>query len=115
MDEGRAGEPLHVLAAAARHEGVCRGRIAETGRPVAVRPRLRLDARPGVRPPGRTPARAYARSGDPIAIAAYLGKSDKFDKSVTDFSERYADQNDRDYALFAGAVGSGRLQAIEGV
>ncbi|WP_241978679.1 MULTISPECIES: DUF2252 family protein [Cryobacterium] len=50
-----------------------------------------------------------------MAIAAYLGKSDKFDKSVTDFSERYADQNDRDYALFAGAVGSGRLQAIEGV
>ena len=64
---------------------------------------------------GWTLARAHARSGDPIAIAAYLGKSDKFDKSVTDFSERYADQNDRDYQAFAEAVRSGRLQAVEGV
>ena len=64
---------------------------------------------------GWTLARAHARSGDPIAIAAYLGKSDRFDKSVTDFSERYADQNDRDYEAFATAVRSGRLQAIEGV
>ena len=64
---------------------------------------------------GWTLARAHARSGDPIAIAAYLGKSDKFDTSVTDFSERYADQNDRDYQAFAEAVRSGRLQAVEGV
>ena len=45
-------------------------------------------------------ARAHARSGDPIAIAAYLGKKDRFDKSITDFSERYADQNERDYEAF---------------
>jgi uncharacterized protein (DUF2252 family) len=64
---------------------------------------------------GWTLARAHARSGDPIAIAAYLGKSDAFDQSVTDFSERYADQNERDYEAFAGAVRSGRLEAIEGV
>ncbi|TFC91542.1 DUF2252 domain-containing protein [Cryobacterium sinapicolor] len=64
---------------------------------------------------GWTLARAHARSGDPIAIAAYLGTSDKFDKAVTDFSKRYADQNDRDYARFAEAVRSGRLRAIEGV
>ena len=64
---------------------------------------------------GWTLARAHARSGDPIAIAAYLGKSDKFDRSVTDFSKRYADQNDRDYEEFSRAVRSGRLQAIEGV
>jgi uncharacterized protein (DUF2252 family) len=64
---------------------------------------------------GWTLARAHARSGDPIAISAYLGKSDKFDQSVTDFSERYADQNDRDYARFAEAVSSGRLAAVEGV
>jgi uncharacterized protein (DUF2252 family) len=64
---------------------------------------------------GWTLARAHARSGDPIAIAAYLGKSDAFDVSITDFSERYADQNERDYQAFADAVKSGRLEAIEGV
>ena len=64
---------------------------------------------------GWTLARAHARSGDPIAIAAYLGKSDKFDASITDFSERYADQNDQDYQEFADAVRSGRLEAIEGL
>ncbi|MFF2029144.1 DUF2252 domain-containing protein [Arthrobacter sp. NPDC058192] len=62
---------------------------------------------------GWTLARAHARSGDPIAIAAYLGKSDKFDQSITDFSERYADQNEKDYQAFAEAVRSGRLEAIE--
>ena len=64
---------------------------------------------------GWTLARAHARSGDPVAIAAYLGKSDAFDVSITDFSERYADQNERDYDAFAKAVKSGRLEAIEGV
>jgi len=62
-----------------------------------------------------TLARAHARSGDPIAIAAYLGDGDSFDRSITDFSERYADQNDRDYQAFVEAIRSGRLQAIEGV
>jgi NAD(P)H-dependent flavin oxidoreductase YrpB (nitropropane dioxygenase family) len=64
---------------------------------------------------GWTLARAHARSGDPIAIAAYLGKSDKFDQSITDFSARYADQNDQDYEAFAQAVRSGRLEAVEGL
>ena len=64
---------------------------------------------------GWTLARAHARSGDAIALAAYLGKSDKFDRSITDFSKRYADQNERDYQAFAQAIRSGRLQAIEGV
>ena len=64
---------------------------------------------------GWTLARAHARSGDPVAIAAYLGDSDAFDKSVTDFSERYADQNEQDYQQFVNAVGSGRLEAVEGV
>ena len=62
-----------------------------------------------------TLARAHARSGDPVAITAYLGTSDKFDRSITDFSERYADQNERDFQEFVGAVRSGRLQATEGV
>ena len=64
---------------------------------------------------GWTLARAHARSGDPIAITAYLGKGDGFDQSVTDFSERYADQNERDYKTFTEAIRSGRLTAIEGV
>jgi uncharacterized protein (DUF2252 family) len=64
---------------------------------------------------GWTLARAHSRSGDPIAIAAYLGKSDGFDRSITDFSERYADQNEQDFQAFAEAIRSGRLEAVEGV
>ena len=64
---------------------------------------------------GWTLARAHARSGDPIAIAAYLGKSDGFDRSITDFSKRYADQNELDHAAFTKAIRSGRLEAHEGV
>ena len=64
---------------------------------------------------GGTLARAHARSGDPVAIAAYLGKKANFEKSITDFSQRYADQNDRDYQAFCDAVRSGRLEAVEGV
>jgi uncharacterized protein (DUF2252 family) len=58
---------------------------------------------------GWTLARAHARSGDPIAIAEYLGETDAFDKSITDFSQRYADQNERDYTAFVNAVGSVNL------
>jgi Uncharacterized protein conserved in bacteria (DUF2252) len=64
---------------------------------------------------GWTLARAHARSGDPIAIAAYLGGSDAFDKSVTDFADRYADQNEQDYTEFVNAVQSGRLEATDSV
>ena len=64
---------------------------------------------------GWTLARAHARSGDPIAIAAYLGESDAFDRSIAEFSELYADQNERDYKAFVKAIRSGRLEAIEGV
>jgi hypothetical protein len=64
---------------------------------------------------GWTLARAHARSGDAVAIAEYLGTSDDFDKSITDFSERYADQNEQDYTEFVKAIRSGRLQAVEGV
>jgi predicted alpha/beta hydrolase len=64
---------------------------------------------------GWTLARAHARSGDPVAIAAYLGDSDAFDRSITDFSVRYADQNERDYQDFVAAVRSGRLEALEGL
>src|SRR4029453_2408830 len=64
---------------------------------------------------GWTLARAHAPSGDPVAIAAYLGKRDTFDRSITDFSQGYADQNDRDYQAFAAAVRTGGLQPLEGV
>jgi uncharacterized protein (DUF2252 family) len=64
---------------------------------------------------GWTLARAHARSGDPVAIAAYLGASDQFDRSITDFSQRYADQNELDYQAFTKAIRSGRLEAHEGV
>ena len=64
---------------------------------------------------GWTLARAHARSGDPVAIAAYLGEDDAFDKVMTDFAVRYADQNERDYAEFAAAVSSGQLEAVAGV
>jgi uncharacterized protein (DUF2252 family) len=64
---------------------------------------------------GWTLARAHARSGDPVAIAAYLGESDGFDRAMTDFAGRYADQNERDYAEFVAAVKAGELTAVAGV
>ncbi|MFC5264065.1 DUF2252 domain-containing protein [Kribbella qitaiheensis] len=64
---------------------------------------------------GWTLARAHARSGDAVAIAEYLGGSDEFDESITDFSDRYADQNEQDYNEFVTAVRTGRLEAVEGV
>jgi uncharacterized protein (DUF2252 family) len=60
---------------------------------------------------GWTLARAHARTGDRIAIAAYLGGSGKFDQAVADFAETYAGQTERDHAALADAVASGRVQA----
>jgi uncharacterized protein (DUF2252 family) len=60
---------------------------------------------------GWTLARAHARSGDRVAIAAYLGKSDSFDRAIGKFSVAYADQNERDYQALKEAVASGRLAA----
>lgn len=59
---------------------------------------------------GWTLARAHARSGDRIAIAAYLGSGPTFDKAIADFSAAYADQNQADYEAFKVAVESGRLR-----
>ena len=56
---------------------------------------------------GWTLARAHARSGDAVALAAYLGESDDFDQSITEFSADYADQNERDYQAFTEAIQSG--------
>jgi uncharacterized protein (DUF2252 family) len=60
---------------------------------------------------GWTLARAHARSGDRIAIAAYLGRSDAFDRAIAQFAAAYADQNERDYDALADAVASGRIVA----
>ena len=60
---------------------------------------------------GWTLARAHARSGDRIALAAYLGGSAKFDQAIADFAETYADQNERDYAALKAAVKEGRAEA----
>jgi Uncharacterized protein conserved in bacteria (DUF2252) len=64
---------------------------------------------------GRTLARAHARSGDRIAIGAYLGSSAAFETAIGEFAASYADQNERDYAVFRAAVKSGRLTARTGV
>ncbi len=63
---------------------------------------------------GWTLARAHARSGDPVAIAGYLGSSDRFDRALATFAEAYADQNERDYAALQRAVDDGRVAAEPG-
>jgi uncharacterized protein (DUF2252 family) len=60
---------------------------------------------------GWTLARAHARSGDRITLAAYLGGSAKFDQAIADFAETYADQNERDYAALQTAVKNGKAEA----
>jgi uncharacterized protein (DUF2252 family) len=78
----------------------------------------------GVRPAGLalyagicawTLARGHARSGDRIAIAAYLGKSDRFDLALADFAEAYADQTERDFEVVTKAIKQGRVQVETGV
>ena len=64
---------------------------------------------------GWTLARAHARSGDRVALAAYLGGSDKFDQAIAAFAETYADQNERDHAALQAAVKEGRIQATTGI
>jgi hypothetical protein len=56
-------------------------------------------------------ARAHARSGDPVALAAYLGGSDRFDRALTEFAQSYADQNERDHEALRAACRSGRITA----
>ena len=64
---------------------------------------------------GWTLARAHARSGDRIALAAYLGGSDTFDQAIADFAETYADQNELDYAALQAAVKDGKAEAATGI
>ena len=62
---------------------------------------------------GWTLARAHARSGDRIALAAYLGAGDAFDKAIVEFAESYADQSERDHAALVEAIDAGRIAAEE--
>ncbi len=64
---------------------------------------------------GWTLARAHARSGDRVAIGAYLGKHDRFDQAVAAFAAAYADQNDKDHTLLRHAIDDGGIEATEGV
>jgi hypothetical protein len=64
---------------------------------------------------GWTLARAHARSGDRIAMAAYLGGSPSFDEAVREFADAYADQNERDHQSLLDGIRSGRITADAGV
>ena len=57
-------------------------------------------------------ARAHARSGAPAQISGYLGKSDVFDKAIADFASAYADQSERDHAVFKKAARSGQVEVV---
>ena len=105
MDQGRGGQDRYLYWRQLRD--MKGSAVVETMNPALLALYARIC--------GWTLARAHARSGDAVAIAAYLGKSDKFDQSITDFSDRYADQNERDYQAMTAAIRSGRLQAVEGV
>ncbi|HYX77647.1 MAG TPA: DUF2252 family protein, partial [Gaiellaceae bacterium] len=64
---------------------------------------------------GQTLAQAHARSGDAAAIAGYLGGGDAFDRALESFAERYADQNERDYAALKEAAAAGRVPVEAGL
>jgi len=83
------------------------------GRSRSIRPAEGLELYGGLC--GWTLARAHARSGDRLAIAAYLGPNDRFDEAVADFAEAYADQAERDYALLTKAVKQGKVKVETGV
>ncbi len=62
---------------------------------------------------GRTLARAHARAGDAVAIAAYIGDGNEFDKAIADFAIAYCDQTERDWRAFLDAIAAGRISAVE--
>ena len=63
---------------------------------------------------GETLARAHARTGDPVAIAGYLGKGAKFTAAISQFAGKYADQNERDHAQLVRAIDSGDVESQPG-
>jgi uncharacterized protein (DUF2252 family) len=63
---------------------------------------------------GETLARAHARTGDPVAIDGYIGKSPKFTNEIGRFARRYADQNERDHAQLVAAIAAGDVESLPG-
>jgi hypothetical protein len=61
---------------------------------------------------GETLARAHARTGDPVAIDAYMGKGPKFTAAIGRFARRYADQNERDHAQLVRAIAAGEVESL---
>jgi uncharacterized protein (DUF2252 family) len=59
-------------------------------------------------------ARAHARTGDPMAIASYIGKGPRFTEALSEFARRYADQNDRDHAQLVNAIAAGKVESQPG-
>ena len=117
---------VEALARAWRERGHLLAKIDPLGQPRRLQPDLSLRAFEieGAVPTGAalygracgwTLARAHARSGDRIAIAAYLGRGDPFDRAISEFAEAYADQNEQDHAALADAVESGRISAQTGI
>ncbi|MFG2907264.1 DUF2252 domain-containing protein [Kitasatospora sp. NPDC048286] len=64
---------------------------------------------------GSTLAHGHARTGDRVAIAAYLGSGDVFDRAIADFALAYADRTDADHAALTAVIDSGRISARPGV
>ena len=63
---------------------------------------------------GETLARAHARTGDPMAIDAYIGNRAKFAAAIGRFARRYADQNERDHARLVSAIAAGAVESLPG-
>lgn len=64
---------------------------------------------------GSVLARTHARAGDRVAIAAYLGRGDRFDQAIAQFASAYADQNEKDHKAFVKAIKKGEIEAREGI
>src|SRR6516162_5351130 len=62
---------------------------------------------------GHTLARAHARSGDAVALSAYMGDDGEFDKAVAEFAMAYAGQTERDWRALLDAIEAGRIEARE--
>ena len=105
LDQRGRGQPLAVLASAARHERLGRRGGNDPGRCCGSTP-----ASAAGRWPGPTPAPVT-----PSPWPSTSARATSSTESITDFSQRYADQNERDYQAFAEAIQSGRLEAIVGV
>ena len=61
---------------------------------------------------GYSLALSHARSGEPALISGYLGKSDRFDQAIAEFSVAYADQNEKDHAVLKRAIRDGKVKAL---